>query len=221
MKIPVKPPEYQKIYLKEIVMKPLQLKALLGILLVISFILSAAISSHADDVTESIDEALEYYEEGNRSDAVESLNYAIQLINQTKSQDLEALLPRPLEGWQIGESGSSSTGAAMMGGSVAAERKYQKDTGEVTISILTDSPFLQSLMMMFSNPAFATADGGKLEKIGRQKAIVKYNSNDKSGSIQIVVAKRFFVSIEGTGISEDILKSYAKGIDYKKLKAVQ
>ena len=72
--------------------------------------------------------------------------------------------------------------------------------------------------MVFSNPAYASADGGKLTKIKRQKAIIKYHSSKKDGEINIVVAKQYLVSIKGRNIDENDLVDYASAIDYNKLK---
>jgi hypothetical protein len=80
---------------------------------------------------------------------------------------------------------------------------------------------LQGMMMMFTNPMMATVDGGKLEKIGGEKAIVKYNSGDKSGNINIVIASRFLVTVEGSSVSLEDLKAYAGAVDYKKLATLQ
>ena len=107
----------------------------------------------------------------------------------------------------------------MFGGGLTAERRYSKQSGNVTIQIITDSPMMQSMMMMVSNPMYAASDGGKLEKIGRQKAIVKYDETRQQGDIKIVVANRFFVQIQGRNVTKDDLKLYAKAIDYKKLAA--
>jgi len=71
--------------------------------------------------------------------------------------------------------------------------------------------------MMFSNPMFATADGGKMVRIGRQKAIVKFTPEDESGDLQMVVNNRFLVTVEGSGVSNDDLVNYAKAIDTKKM----
>ena len=60
-------------------------------------------------------------------------------------------------------------------------------------------------------------DGGKLEKITGQRAIVKYSSADKEGDIQIMVANRFLVSVDGRDVSKSDLKNYAAAIDYKQL----
>ncbi len=182
-------------------------------------LLAFSFSAYADDIKDSIKEGLEYYENGEYSDAVESLNYASQLIQQKKGEGLEAFLPDPLSGWTTQETSSQAAGAAMFGGGVTAERKYRKGSSSITVQIVTDSPLLQSMMMMFSNPMFATANGGKLERIGRQKAIVNFDPADKQGDIKIVVADRYLVSIEGHEITREDLKGYAEAIDYKKLKA--
>ncbi len=178
-----------------------------------------SVSGYADDIENSIKEALQYYENGEYKDAVDSLNYASQLIQQKKGKGLEAFLPEPLSGWTAQETSSQAAGAAMFGGGITAERKYSKGSSSITIKIITDSPLMQSMMMMFSNPMFATSDGGKLERIGRQKAIIKFDPNSKRGEIKIVVANRFFVQIEGREVTKKDLKGYAKAIDYKKLKS--
>ncbi len=176
---------------------------------------------YADDVTDSINEALDAYKSGEYSTAVESLNYATQLINQKKGDNLSSLLPEPLSGWTAKSSKSKAMGAAMFGGGVTAERAYVKGNNNISIEIVADSPLLQSVMMMFSNPMYASADGGKLEKIKRQKAVVKFNPDSNKGDIKIVVANRFLVTVKGNRTTLDDLKAYANAIDYNKLKALE
>jgi len=188
------------------------LAVLLGIL-----IIGITGSASADDVEDSVKEALEYYKDGDYSSAAGSLEYAAQLIRQKKGGQLEVFLPKPLPGWTAEDVSSQAMGAAMFGGGVTAERKFRKDNSRITVQIMTDSPMMQGMMMLFTNPAFAAADGGKLEKIKSQKAIVKYTPATKKGDIKIMVANRFLVSIEGKNASKGDLKSYAKAIDYKKL----
>lgn len=177
-------------------------------------------SGDSEGIEEYINEGLKYYKSGEYIEAVESLNYASQLIQQKRGDGLELFLPAPLTGWTARETSSQAMGAAMFGGGITAERQYNKDSGSITVQIMTDSPILQGMMMMFSNPMYATSEGGKLERIGRQKAIVKFNSNRKEGDIKIVVANRFLVLIEGQGISMEDLQGYAKAIDYKKLETL-
>ena len=121
-------------------------------------------TSWADEIIESINEALEYYKEGDYTEAVSGLDYAAQLIRQKRASRLEAFLPEPLSGWKAKDVESQAVGQAMFGGMVSAKRQYHKDSSSVTVEITADSPMLQSMVMMFSNPAYATADGGKLKK---------------------------------------------------------
>ena len=177
-------------------------------------------SPKADEITDSIDEALQNYKDGDYSDAVANLNYASQLIQQKKGEDLKALLPAPLKGWTAEDASSQAMGAAMLGGGVTAERQYYKENSRINIQVVTDSPVLQGVMMMLSNPMFAASDGGKVQRINQQKAIVKYEAGRQSGSIQIVVANRFLVTIEGNDVAKEDLEAYAKAMDYKKMEAM-
>ncbi len=191
-----------------------------GIVFLVSMSLLCGLPAYADDITDSIKEALEYYEAGQYGDAIGSLNYAAQLIGQKKGGQLEDFLPAPLPGWTAEKADSQAAGAAMFGGGVSASRSYRKGDATVDIQIITDSPMLQGMAVMFTNPMLAASDGGKLEKIKGQKAIVKYSEADKNGSIHIMVAHRFLVSVEGTDVVTEDLKAYAKAFDYNKLAAM-
>lgn len=174
----------------------------------------------ADDVTDSINEALKQYGNGEFANAVQSLDYASQLIRQKKGGQLEAFLPEPPPGWQAEAAKSQAMGSAIFGGGVTAERTYRKGDSRVEVKIITDSPMMQGLLMMFSNPMMATADGGKLEKVNGEKAIVKYRTDSKDGDINIVIANRFLVTVEGNEVAREDLTAFAQGIDFKKLDAL-
>lgn len=171
----------------------------------------------ADDVTDYMDEAMKFYKEGKFTEAVESLNFAEQLIQQKKSAGLEGFLPKPLDGWTAEDATNTAASSAMMGGGISAERSYNKGDSAVTVQIVADSPLLQGVMMMMGNPMIATSDGGKVERLAGQKAVVKYTPADKAGEIKIVVANRFLVTVEGSNVTDADLKEYAKAIDYGKL----
>ncbi len=194
------------------------MKTIVQLTMIPAILCTLSASLAADDVSDTLTEAIKSYESGAYSDAVEDINYALQLIQQKKSESLTSYLPEPLTGWSAKKAQSQSAGSGMFGGGIGANRTYTKNSAKIKIEILTDSPVLQSMMGLFSNPIFATSDGGKLERIGRQKAIVKYNEDRKRGEITIVVDKRFLVKLTGTKVSQDTLKAYAKAIDFKKLK---
>lgn len=182
----------------------------------------AAVPASADDVTDAIDAAKEAYDGGNLSEAIQSLDYASQLVRQAKSAEVVKLLPDAPSGWEAEEAEDSSAASALMGGMVSAQRTYNReDGGYVTISIQSDSPMLQSFGMMFSNPMMLTASGAKLENHKGQKLAVTYRGGDKAGDVKTVVDNRYLVSIEGSDVSREDLLTFAKAIDYSKLTALK
>ena len=175
----------------------------------------------ADDVTDTINDGLSQYKAGQFTEAAGSLDYAAQLIRQKKGGSLEAMLPKPLNGWTADDPTSVAAGAAMFGGGVTAQRSYYKDDASVTVAIVTDSPMLQSMMMMVSNPAFAASSGMKVDKVNGQRCMYEYDPSDKSGEMSLVVANKFLVTVSGSGVAREEMKAYAEAIDFDKLAAMQ
>lgn len=179
------------------------------------------VSICADDVTDSIKEGLDYYNQGDYANAMQSLDYASQLIKQKKGTMLEDYLPKPLSGWDADAATSTAASQALLGGGINAEREYHKNNRYLHASIMSDSPIMSSVMMMLTNPMIATSDGGKMEKINGQKALIKYDEESRSGEIQIVVANKYLVQFNGSDLDRDDLINYAKAIDYQKLAQLQ
>ena len=179
----------------------------------IAFLIISVSGAQADDVTDSLNDALTKYNSGQYTEAINSINYAEQLITQKKGEALTQIFPKPLDGWQAEEVKSDP----IFGGGITAERLYTKDAATVTISIASDSPMLQATMMLFTNPMFATADGGKLETISGQKAIVKYSAETKGGEIQMVVNNRFLVTVNGSEVAKEDMTAYLGSLDFNKL----
>ena len=181
-----------------------------------------AMPALADEVVESLDEAREAYNEKAYTEAVEALDYAKQLILQMSSEEITAFLPEPPEGWKGEEAVSQNLG--MLGGATSIEKVYNRidksNNGRVTMTILGESPMFMGLMNMF-NPAIAGADGGKLQKIKRNKSIVKYKPDNRSGEIMVNVAKKYIITIKGRGVDQDELMYFAESVDYAGLKGLQ
>ena len=168
-----------------------------------------------------MNEAIEAYKEKEYVEAAESLDYAKQLIQQLRSEAIMKLLPEPLPGWESKTAQTQSMG--MLGGMAGVVKEYFKPgTGDqgrkrITINIMAESPMMQGMMTMF-NPAYAGAQGGKLQKIKRNKAIVKYNPDSRSGEANVLVKKSYIVSIKGNSVDKKDLLDYAEAVDYKGLK---
>lgn len=166
----------------------------------------------ADDVTDQVGEALKAYKKKDYSTAAAALDAAATLVRQKRADVIAALLPKPLSGWEADEAKSSHAGAAMFGGGISAERRYRNGDKEVKVSVVTDSPMIQAMSMMFANPQFAGPDN-KLVVISGQKAI--YNSEENS--YQAMVAGKVLVSAEGRGADKADVEGYFKAVDFEKL----
>ena len=192
---------------------------LLSLLLLVGYAAVVPSWSHADEVLDSINEAVELYKKGDHAEAITSLDYASQLIRQKRGSDLQSFLPSPLPGWTAEEVQSQTAGAALFGGMVSVERSYNQGEKSITIKIVTDSPMMQGVLMMMNNPMIVTSGGGELQKIKGRKGVVKYQAAQKNGDINIVIANRILVTVEGQGVAKEDMISYASAVPFDKLES--
>jgi len=165
---------------------------------------------HADEVTDQIAEALKAYDKKDYSTATTALGAASTMIRQKRAEDIGKLFPEPLPGWSAGELETSQAGAMMLGGGISTTRKYTKNRMQVKVSVMTDSPMLQAMSMMFANPQFAGRNA-KLIVINGRKVIV----NSKKNSYQTMIAGRILVSADGKRkTAPELVKQYFNAIDF-------
>ncbi|WP_300668220.1 hypothetical protein [Desulfoluna sp.] len=153
--------------------------------------------------------------------AVENTAWAAPISEQANGESLSAMLPSPRKGWRSDPATSVESGFAEPGGEMIAERIYRKgESGSLIVQIVAGSPMMRSAAMEMSHPRLVEADGGRLERIHQQKAIVTYDPNNVSGDIKMIIAHRFLVTVDGEGITLDELKEYAAAIDVETLIAL-
>ena len=102
----------------------------------------------------------------------------------------------------------------------SAERRYSKESASVSIAIVSDSPMLQATMMLFTNPMFATADGGKLEPSMVRRPLSSTVRKTKA-AIQVVVNNRFLVTVNGSEVAKEDMTAYLAGVDVNKLSTLK
>jgi hypothetical protein len=174
------------------------------------FTAALVVPGQADEISDTIKEALTSYESQNYGQATQSLNYAVQLLSQLNAERFGTLLPAALPGWTASEIENGGGGMAMFGGGMQVSRDYTGGSGDIRIEMLGDSPLLAQFIGIFANPAMMSAMG-KPVRVGSQTGI-----EDQDGKFTFVVANRFMVSIEGSASREDKL-AYANAIDYAAL----
>ena len=182
-------------------------------------VLFLAMPLHAgeDTVLSTIKEATRQYQAGDYSGSASNLDYASQLIRQKKSEKMKDLLPEPLPGWDGKEASAQALGAAVLGGGVTVSRDYTRGASTISVEIVSDSPVLQSVLMMLNNPVFAGAGGGRLETVKGNRSVLKFDSGKKSGELYIVVASRFVVTVKGRQVAREDLLAYGEAMHYRVL----
>ncbi len=196
---------------------------LIMMMIAAGFLIITPMKAQADDVLESIEQAVTLYKQGDFSGAAGNLDYAAQLIRQQKGAQMEQFLPEARPGWIGGDIQTATMGAMMLGGGVSAERTYEKEgeDGRITVSIVTDSPVLQSMLMMFTNPAVAASSGAKMETIAGQRAVVNYTVSERGGEINMVVANRILVTVKGHDVEKNELVDYVGAINFRGLSKME
>lgn len=173
--------------------------------------------ARADEVLTAVDEAVKQYEKGDYDGSASNLDYAAQLIRQKKSEALKEVLPEPFAGWEAEPATAQATGTAVFGKNVSVSRTYARKPSAVTIDIVSDSPVMQSLIMMLSNPVLAGAGGAKVETFAAHKGIVKYDEVSRNGDVNIVIDNKFLVTVTGQQVDREELIAYAQAVQFSKL----
>jgi len=82
----------------------------------------------------------------------------------------------------------------------------------VTVSMVMDSPLLQSMIGMLANPQFAAMSGNKLTKVNGIQALMEGGGDDNT-KLSLVINNTVLVTVEGQ--PEKDVRAYAEAIDYK------
>lgn len=168
----------------------------------------------ADDVIDQVNEGLKAYEAKDFSTAAVAFSAATNLIRQKQAEQLTALLPEALSGWTANDSESGSASPMAMGGGIQAKRVYRKGRDQVTVTIMGQSPLLQSMSMMFNNPMFQSGNSKLVIMDGR-----KVMQDKRQNSLTTMIANKLLVSVKGRRRAElDDVKAYFKAIDFAALK---
>ena len=166
----------------------------------------------ADEVLDTAEEAVSLYKAGKYSEAAGSFEYAGQLTRKMRSGELSDYLPKALDGWQAQEVEQQAIGG-MFGGGTSAEKTYAKGNASITVTIMTDSPMIQGVVMMLQNPMMM-GGSGKIVKVNNQKAYLDYDGSNNSGELQLVVANQHLVQVSGSNTATEDILSYANGVNY-------
>lgn len=168
-------------------------------------------AANADEFSEVMESATELYGEGDIAGAKQELSYAIKLLDQIKSESLSKYLPDALPGWEKQDSDDEGTGMAMamFGGGTSAAAKYTNESGDLTITLVANSPMVGSIAAMVTG--LTSMGGGRPIRIQR----TQFGNND--GELQGVVDNRVLISVTGDA-SVESKKAYLEEMDFQALR---
>jgi hypothetical protein len=135
-------------------------------------------------------------------------------------QALQATLPE-VSGWQMGK----PRGERMTSPVAYAESRARYTKGDSRVDVkIVDSGFAPLMiapwsMMLASGYSRETSEGyEKAVTVNGQPAFEKWNSDRKDGELNVLVNKRFLVTIDGNDIaSTETLHEFAGKIEFEKL----
>lgn len=172
---------------------------------------------YADETIDQIDAAKQAYQAGQLRQAVQELQFALSQIQEKLDQEYTKLMPGPLEGWSAEVPQAQTAAIAMMGGGTQVSRRYSRgDRGEsVELRILADSPLLQVMSMMLSNPMMMRSEPGtKPYRLGKHRGLIKNQTGSMEWEINLMVSGRILVQAVGQGMQvSQALEDYLKTLD--------
>lgn len=149
-----------------------------------------ATPARADEVTDTLQGAIEAYQAGDIAFALQDLAYATQLLNALKAEGLAAFLPPAPDGWTRNDNADAGQSLGFIGGGSAAEANYVGEGREVTLTLMADNPMVTAMAGMFGN-ATLMAQAGKVTRVGR------FSFVDQGGDISGLVGNRVLVQAKG------------------------
>jgi hypothetical protein len=130
-----------------------------------------------------------------------------------------------LSGWER----STPTGERMTAPIAFSEAETHYTTGETNVSVkIVDSAFSQMLVApwaMFLTAGYERESSEGYEKsvnVGGNPGFERWNKDSKTGELNLVVAKRYLVTVEGDNLNDTkVLHEFASKIDAGKLSSLK
>jgi hypothetical protein len=174
-----------------------------------SLVALCAGAAQADQISDTIQSALEAYNAGDIQYAAEELAFAQQQIQSLKADGLSAFLPEAPEGFTRTVNTEMNAALGMMGGGTGAEARYEGASESFTLTLTADSPLVAQMSAMLGNAMVMAQMGGKIVRVGRLKFL------DQDGSMMGLVGNRVLVQI--TGASNEVMLPLLEQIDFAAL----
>lgn len=167
--------------------------------------LAVAAPAAADEITDQLDQARSYYDEGDLPGAIAELEFALQAMRGRIGQELLATFPAAPAGWTAADADDAGqTAMPFPGGGTTLSRTYRNEQGEGSIEaqLLTGGGFLQGLAGMFMNPqVMAAQPNAKRVRIGRENAVVTYDADVREAQLMLDIGGKATIMLQGHDVA--------------------
>ncbi|WP_071673906.1 hypothetical protein [Nioella nitratireducens] len=170
--------------------------------------LPALADSHEDEITATLQSAMDAYADGDIQYALDELAYAQQLLNGLVAEGLQAYLPEPLDGWTMTIDQEAGQGMAFMGGGTIARGEYTGPGRGFTITLMADNPMVTSMGAMLGNSQMM-ASMGQIVRINRQSFL------NQDGNLSALVGNRILIQAEDG--DTDTMQQTLESMDFREM----
>ncbi len=166
----------------------------------------------AASVADSIHAANQAYSRGELLKAAETLQSALDGVQQELSAAFLPLMPPAPSGWQAFE--PQADGMGMAGGGLVVMKGYENGDASLNAAIIIDQEAVAGIAEMLANPAAIGAQPGmKRVALDAGPALMRWDAEDRTGEIMLVIGDSLLLQIVGDGLERpevlvDMMKTW-------------
>jgi hypothetical protein len=173
--------------------------------------------AYADDVEKQIESASRSYRAGQHRQAIQQLDSAIVQIQELLNRQLLTLLPDPPPGWQAQEAKIQTGPMTVQGEGVHLVRTYRRESEQVQIEMITNSPMLSALHVIFNDPAMLAGNPNTQPYRYQDYPGMLKKQND-SLEMSLLIGQQTLLKLKGDQLqNSDVLSIFLESIDFKRI----
>lgn len=187
--------------------------------------LALSLQAAADEITDQLDQARAYYEQGDMAGAIGEVEFVLQAMRGRIGQQLAATFPAPPAGWTMDAPDDQAQGAVpFVAAGTMLSRTYRAadGSGSIEAQLMSGGGFLQGLAGMLMNPqVLAAQPGARRVRIGRENAVATFDPEDGSSQLILDLGGKGTLMLQGRGLAgSDPLLELANRWDLQQVKAL-
>lgn len=172
-------------------------------------------SATADEVGNLFKDAWKKYQDNDYGEVTGKLRDLIKLLEDKTAKRAGIAMPERIADWSGGDLKRESL--AFMGGGVAVQRAYRKESKEITVKLVKDSPVGDEMMKFLDNDDLIDASGKRVYTIFGERAIL-----DSERKLMMVIDGEIYLELVGDNDTKTSdLVAFARKLDLRLMKKMK